>query len=161
MRHKRAGYKLGRDTDQRRGLLRNLVLSVITEERIVTTPQKAKAAKPLVEKMILDFASEQGIQRRAISDAEILERCIYPMINEGAKILEEGIALRSAAIDVVWINGYGWPIYRGGPMYYGEQVGLDRILHRMHDFESTIGPEFKPSALLERLVAEGKGFRDL
>src|SRR5271168_4356962 len=72
---------------------------------------------PLVEKIILDFASAKGVNRRAISDDEILERCLYPMINEGAKILEEGKAQRASDIDIVWINGYGWPVYRGGPMF--------------------------------------------
>jgi 3-hydroxyacyl-CoA dehydrogenase len=122
--------------------------------------RRARPSK-LVEEIILDLSARKGIGRREVTDQEILERCIYPMINEGAKILEEGKAIRASDIDIVWINGYGWPVYRGGPMYYGEQVGLDRILARMRDFESTIGPEFKPSALLERLVAEGKGFRDL
>jgi 3-hydroxyacyl-CoA dehydrogenase len=83
------------------------------------------------------------------------------MVNEGAKILEEGIAIRSSDIDIVWINGYGWPVYRGGPMFYGEQVGLSKVLERLRDYESKLGPEFKPSMLLERLAADGKGFRDL
>ena len=78
---------------------------------------------PVVEKIILDFAAKKGINRRTISDEEILERCIYPMINEGAKILEEGKAQRASDIDIVWINGYGWPVYRGGPMFYGDLIG--------------------------------------
>jgi 3-hydroxyacyl-CoA dehydrogenase len=116
---------------------------------------------PVTEKIILDLSAKQGIERRSISDEEILERCLYPMINEGAKILEEGKAIRASDIDVVWINGYGWPVYRGGPMSYGDQVGLDRVLARMKDFEARFGPQLKPAALLERLVAEGKGFKDL
>ena len=68
---------------------------------------------------------------RKISDEEILERCIYPMINEGAKILEEGKAIRSSDIDIVWINGYGFPVYRGGPMFYGDTVGADKVLAKM------------------------------
>ena len=116
---------------------------------------------PVVEKIVLDFATKQGVNRRAIGDQEILERCIYPMINEGAKILEEGKAQRASDIDIVWINGYGWPVYRGGPMFYGDTVGLDKVLAAMKRFEATMGEAFKPSALLERLVAEGKGFRDL
>jgi 3-hydroxyacyl-CoA dehydrogenase len=120
-------------------------------------------AKPsgLVEQIILDLSAKKGITRREISDQEILERCVYTMINEGAKILEEGIAIRSSDIDIVWINGYGWPVYRGGPMFYGEQVGLGKVLDRLRAYEAQYGSEFKPSALLERLVAEGKGFRDL
>ena len=116
---------------------------------------------PVVEKIVLDFAAKAGVNRRAIGDQEILERCLYPMINEGAKILEEGKALRASDIDIVWINGYGWPVYRGGPMFYGDTVGLDKVLAAMKRFEATMGESFKPSALLERLVAEGKGFRDL
>jgi 3-hydroxyacyl-CoA dehydrogenase len=83
------------------------------------------------------------------------------MINEGAKILEEGKAIRASDIDVVWVNGYGWPVYRGGPMFYGEQVGLDKVLAKMKEFQAELGDDFKPSALLERLVAEGKGFKDV
>jgi 3-hydroxyacyl-CoA dehydrogenase len=116
---------------------------------------------PVAEKIILDLSARKGIERRAISDQEILERCIYPMINEGAKILEEGKAIRASDIDIVWINGYGWPVYRGGPMFYADLVGLDKVLARMKDFEARFGPELKPAALLERLAAEGRGFKDL
>jgi len=115
---------------------------------------------PVVEKMILDYAAEKGINRRKISDDEILERCIYPMINEGAKILEEGKAIRSSDIDIVWINGYGWPVYRGGPMFYGDTVGADKVLAKMKEFQATMGDDFKPAALLEKIVAEGKKFSD-
>ncbi|MFM9864126.1 MAG: 3-hydroxyacyl-CoA dehydrogenase NAD-binding domain-containing protein [Micropepsaceae bacterium] len=116
---------------------------------------------PVAEKIILDFAAKKGVNRRKIGDEEILERCIYPMINEGAKILEEGKAIRASDIDIVWINGYGWPVYRGGPMFYGDTIGLGKVLDKMKQFEGQMGAEFKPSALLEKLVAEGKGFKDL
>ncbi len=116
---------------------------------------------PVVEKIILDFAAQQGINRRDISDEEILERCVYPMINEGAKILEEGMAIRASDVDIVWLNGYGWPLYRGGPMFYGDLIGLPKVLEKMKTFQAQMGEEFKPSALLERLVAEGKSFKDL
>ncbi len=120
-------------------------------------------AKPsaLVEKIILDFAASKGINRRAISDQEILERCLYPMVNEGAKILEEGKAQRASDIDIVWINGYGWPVYTGGPMFWADGLGLDKVLAAMKGFEAEMGEDFKPSALLEKLVAEGRGFKDL
>ena len=114
---------------------------------------------PEVEKVILDFSKTQGIERHAISDDEILERCLYPMINEGAKILDEGIAQRASDIDVVWMTGYGWPVYRGGPMHYAEAVGLDKVLDRMKSYHTKHGDDFKPSALLERLVAEHKSFK--
>ena len=83
------------------------------------------------------------------------------MVNEGAKILEEGKAQRASDIDIVWINGYGWPVYSGGPMFWADTIGLDKVLARMREFEATMGEAFKPSALLEKLVAEGKGFKDL
>lgn len=115
-------------------------------------------SSPVVEKIILDFAAKKGINRRKITDQEILERCIYPMINEGAKILEEGMAIRSSDIDIVWINGYGFPVYRGGPMFYGDTVGADKVLAKMKEFQATMGDDFKPAALLEKIVAEGKKF---
>jgi 3-hydroxyacyl-CoA dehydrogenase len=119
---------------------------------------EARNAKPspIVEKIILDFAAKKGINRRAISDEEILERCIYPMINEGAKILDEGKAQRASDIDIVWINGYGWPVYRGGPMFYADLIGPGKVLTKLKEFEATMGDDFKPAPLLERIVADGK-----
>ncbi len=87
-----------------------------------------RVPSPVAEKIIDDYAAEQGINRRTIDDAEILERCLYPMVNEGAKILAEGMAQRASDIDIVWINGYGWPVYRGGPMFWAEHdAGRDKI----------------------------------
>ncbi|HVT26304.1 MAG TPA: 3-hydroxyacyl-CoA dehydrogenase NAD-binding domain-containing protein [Rhizomicrobium sp.] len=116
---------------------------------------------PVTEQVIKDFMAKTGKNARSISDEEILERCIYPMINEGAKILEEKKAIRPSDIDVVWMNGYGWPVYRGGPMHYGDAIGLDKVLAKMKQWQAEMGDDFKPSALLEKLVAEGKKFRDL
>ncbi|HEX3653611.1 MAG TPA: 3-hydroxyacyl-CoA dehydrogenase NAD-binding domain-containing protein [Rhizomicrobium sp.] len=116
---------------------------------------------PVTTKIIEDFRAKSGTAVRQISDEEILERCIYPMINEGAKILEEGKAIRASDIDVVWLNGYGWPRYRGGPIWYGDLIGLDKVLSRMREWRDSMGDEFKPSALLEKLVSEGKSFRDV
>ena len=116
---------------------------------------------PVVEDIILKFAARKDVPRRRISDDEILERCIYPMINEGAKILEEGKAIRASDIDIIWINGYGWPVYRGGPMFYGDTIGLGTVLSRLKDLEGKRGAEFKPAAFLERLAAEGRRFQDL
>src|ERR1700678_2925177 len=83
------------------------------------------------------------------------------MINEGAKILDEGKAQRASDIDVVWINGYGWPVYRGGPMFYGDLVGPDKVLAKMKEFEATMGDDFKPARLLESVAAENKRLQDL
>ena len=116
---------------------------------------------PVTEKVIKDFIVKTGANPREVTDEEILERCIYPMINEGAKILEEGKAIRPSDIDVVWQNGYGWPVYRGGPMWYGDHVGLPKVLAKMQEFHAKMGDQFKPSPLLEKLVAEGKSFKDL
>jgi 3-hydroxyacyl-CoA dehydrogenase len=115
----------------------------------------------VTEKIIKDFVAKRGVNTRKISDEEIIERCIYPMINEGAKILAEKKAIRASDIDVVWMNGYGWPVYRGGPMFYGDQIGLDKVLKKMRVFESQMGETFKPAPLLEELVREGKKFSDL
>ena len=121
---------------------------------------EARNAKPSakVEGIIRDFAKSKGIEQRKISDAEILERLIYPMINEGAKILEEGKAQRASDIDIVWINGYGWPVYRGGPMFYADTVGLKTVLAKLKEYQAKFGDDFKPAALLEKLAAEGGTF---
>ncbi|RZI43329.1 3-hydroxyacyl-CoA dehydrogenase [Herbaspirillum sp. HC18] len=116
---------------------------------------------PVVEKVILDFAAKKGKTSREISEQEILERCIYPMINEGAKILEERKAIRASDIDVVWVNGYGWPVYRGGPMFYADTIGLDKVLVKMQEFQAAYGDDFKPAKLLVELAEQGKNFKDL
>jgi len=123
--------------------------------------QRNAKPSPITEKIIKDFMAKTGKNARTISDEEIVERTIYPMINEGAKILEEKKAIRPSDIDVVWMNGYGWPVYRGGPMFYADAIGLDKVLAKMKQWQNEMGDDFKPSALLEKLVAEGKKFRDL
>jgi 3-hydroxyacyl-CoA dehydrogenase len=119
-----------------------------------------RSAKPSahVETIIRDIAQSKGVEQRAIGDAEILERCVYPMINEGAKILEEGKAQRASDIDIVWIYGYGWPVYRGGPMFYADTVGLKTVLAKLKEYQAKLGDDFKPAALLEKLAAEGGAF---
>jgi 3-hydroxyacyl-CoA dehydrogenase len=120
---------------------------------------RERTPEPKVVELLEQLAREQGIARRAISEEEILSRCIYPMINEGAKILEEGIAIRASDIDVVWVNGYGWPVYRGGPMFYASGVGLARVVEALERFRAQDQDEFwKPAALLARLASEGKDF---
>jgi 3-hydroxyacyl-CoA dehydrogenase len=117
------------------------------------------APDPLIEELIINQSKERGFTRRAISDQEILERSLYSMINEGAKILEEGIVARPHDIDIVWIYGYGFPVYRGGPMYYADQIGLKVIYDAVLKYQQQLGEEYwKPAPLLERLAREGKGF---
>ena len=116
---------------------------------------------PIVEQAILTFSRRQGGERRSISDREILERCLYPMVNEGAKILEEGIAARAGDIDIVWIYGYGWPTWRGGPMFWADLVGLNVITEALASYELQFGDDFAASPLLRRLAAEGGGFEGL
>jgi len=115
----------------------------------------------IAAKVIEDFAARQGIVRRQVGDEEILDRILFAMVNEGAKILEEGIAARSSDIDIIWVTGYGWPKYRGGPMFWADLMGLPRVLERLKELEAAYGPEFSPSPLIERLVAGGKGFKDV
>jgi 3-hydroxyacyl-CoA dehydrogenase len=111
---------------------------------------------PEVEQLIKDFAVGKGIEQREVTDQEVLERLLYPMVNEGAKILEEGIAIRGSDIDVVWVNGYGWPLYRGGPMYWADQVGLAEVAAKIREYGERLGGRhWDPSPLLERLAEEG------
>jgi 3-hydroxyacyl-CoA dehydrogenase len=115
-----------------------------------------KSPDPEVEALIRKFGEERQIRMRDnITKEEILERCLYPMINEGFKILEEGMAIRASDIDIVWTNGYGWPVYEGGPMFYGNTIGFDKVLFWLKKAELELGPEFKPSAYLEKVVTEG------
>jgi 3-hydroxyacyl-CoA dehydrogenase len=114
---------------------------------------------PDVEKIIVDVATELGITRRHITDEEILQRLLYPMVNEGAKILDEKIAIRASDIDVIWVYGYGWPVYRGGPMFWADQVGLRVLRDTMLNFQKASGDAFwTPAPLLNRLADERKGF---
>ncbi|MGL9620575.1 3-hydroxyacyl-CoA dehydrogenase NAD-binding domain-containing protein [Bradyrhizobium sp. U531] len=117
---------------------------------------------PEVEKLIDETLARLGRKKRVVSDEEILERMMYPMINEGAKILEEGIAARPSDIDVVWLYGYGWPIYRGGPMFWADSVGLKHIADRLAFYaKETNDPSLEPAPLLKKLAAEGKTFASL
>ena len=114
---------------------------------------------PMIEELILNHSKEVGITRRVITDQEIIERAIYAMINEGAKILEEGIAARPLDIDVVWLYGYGFPIYLGGPMFYADTVGVKKVYDAILKYKDIVGAEYwTPAPLLEKLAKEGKGF---
>jgi 3-hydroxyacyl-CoA dehydrogenase len=114
---------------------------------------------PLIEELIINHSKEVGIKRREISDEEIVERAIYSMINEGAKILDEGIAARPLDIDVVWLYGYGFPVYLGGPMFYADTIGLKKVYGAILKYRDLVGAEYwTPAPLLEKLAKEGKGF---
>ena len=120
---------------------------------------RAPLPDPEIEQLIVAYAKEQGIARRQVSDQEIVERCMYALVNEGAKILEEGIALRASDIDMVYLTGYGFPLYRGGPMFYADTVGLKDVVAAMEKYAKGRNGQFwKPAALLAKLAAEGKTF---
>ena len=116
---------------------------------------------PLVEELIAAAAAEAGIERRAVSDDEIVPRCLYPLVNEGAKVLDEGIALRASDIDVVWMHGYGFPRHRGGPMFWADLVGLRTIYDTLSRLYDEHGERLEPAPLLKRLAEQGKGFADV
>ena len=113
---------------------------------------------PEVTDLVLESSKRLGIERREISDEEILQRCMYPMINEGAKILEEGIVERSSDFDLVWLYGYGFPRYRGGPMFWADQLGLDQVYEAMKRFHAEQPDWLEPAPLLEKLAKEGGTF---
>jgi 3-hydroxyacyl-CoA dehydrogenase len=115
---------------------------------------------PEVDALIEKLAGEAGIPRRTISEEEIIQRTQYALINEGAKILEEGIALRAVDIDIVYINGYGYPAWRGGPMWYADTVGLKKVYDRVAAFHAEHGELWTPAPLLKRLAGEGKTFAE-
>jgi 3-hydroxyacyl-CoA dehydrogenase len=113
---------------------------------------------PDAERIVAEYASTSGIPQRRAPAAEIVERCIYALVNEGARILEEGIALRPVDINIVYIHGYGFPAWRGGPMWYADTVGLPAVLEKIREFQARLGPDWEPAPLLERLAGEGKSF---
>jgi 3-hydroxyacyl-CoA dehydrogenase len=124
--------------------------------------KRNRTPDPQIEELIINHSRERGIARREITNQEILERALYSMINEGARILEEGIAARPADIDAVYLFGYGFPAYRGGPMFYADTVGLKPIYDAILKYQDLVGPEYwTPSPLLERLAKEGKGFHSM
>src|SRR5436190_1805619 len=120
--------------------------------------KRRPSPSPVVQRVVEDFARKQGVQRRQIGDEEIIERTIYTMVNEGAKILEEGIAQRASDIDVVWVYGYGWPVYRGGPMFWADSIGLAKIVDGLKRQEERMKPEFSFSKLLLDKTEKGEKF---
>ena len=115
---------------------------------------------PAVAELVRKRAAEAGIKQRQISAEEIVDRCIYALVNEGARILEEGYALRAVDIDIIYLNGYGFPAYRGGPMWYADTVGLKKVYDRISEFHRQHGELWTPAPLLKQLAEEGKGFKD-
>lgn len=127
-------------------------------------PEGARAGErdPEVEALIACISKEQGVTRRRFTESEILARLLDPMVNEGARILEEGIATRPGDIDIIWLNGYNWPAWRGGPMHWADTVGLDVIVKRLEEQAAEGGDTaLEPAPLLRKLAAEGKTFSGL
>jgi len=120
--------------------------------------KRRPSPSPVVQQIIEDFAAKQGVTRRQIDDEEIVERTLYTMVNEGAKILEEGMAQRASDIDVVWVYGYGWPVYRGGPMCWADTEGLPKIVEGLKRQEERMGSDFSFSKLLLEKAEKGERF---
>jgi 3-hydroxyacyl-CoA dehydrogenase len=122
--------------------------------------QRRAAADPAVGELIRQWVEEAGIVQRQISAAEITDRCLYALVNEGARILEEGFALRASDIDIIYINGYGFPAHRGGPMWHADTVGLKRVYDRICEFHRQHGEIWRPAPLLKQLAEQGKTFAE-
>ena len=110
--------------------------------------------------MIADYRSEAGITARKVSDDEVVERCMLALVNEGARILEEGIAARASDIDIAYLNGYGYPLHRGGPMLYADLTGLPNVVRSLRRFAAEPGADasWQPAPLLVKLADEGRNF---
>jgi len=113
-----------------------------------------------VDELVRKWVQEAGIAQRQISASEITARCIYALVNEGARILQEGYALRASDIDIIYLNGYGFPAYRGGPMWYADTVGLKQVYDRVCELHRQHGETWRPAPLLQQLALEGKTFAD-
>jgi 3-hydroxyacyl-CoA dehydrogenase len=120
--------------------------------------KRRPSPSPKVQEIIEDFRAKAGVTAREISGQEIVERTLYTMVNEGAKILEEGMAQRASDVDVVWIYGYGWPVYRGGPMFWADTEGLTKIVDGLRAQQERMGNDFSFSQLLLDKAAKGEKF---
>ena len=118
------------------------------------------AFDPEVAALVKKWAAENSVRQRTISPEEIVDRCIYALVNEGARILEDGFALRAVDIDIIYINGYGFPAYRGGPMWYADTVGLKKVYDRVLEFHQQLGELWEPAPLLKQLAEQGKTFAE-
>jgi 3-hydroxyacyl-CoA dehydrogenase len=119
---------------------------------------RTRTTDPLIEQLAEEEAKKRGITRRAVSDEEIIARITTALANEGARVLEEKYATRAGDIDIIYAYGFGFPRHRGGPMFYADTVGLDTVLARVREYRARFGDYWEPAPLLERLVAEGRGF---
>jgi 3-hydroxyacyl-CoA dehydrogenase len=122
--------------------------------------KRTTSSDPEVTALIKKWVTDAGTPQRQISDQEIVDRCLYALVNEGARILEEGYALRASDIDIIYLNGYGFPAHRGGPMWYADTVGLKNVLARIEEFHQTHGELWQPAPLLKQLADQGKTFAD-
>ena len=115
---------------------------------------------PEIQEIVAEQARAEGIEQREIGAVEILDRTLFGLVNEGARILEEGYALRASDIDVVYLNGYGFPVFRGGPMWYADTVGLKKVYDRVLEFEQRHGHWWRPAPLLKELAEAGSTFAE-
>jgi 3-hydroxyacyl-CoA dehydrogenase len=122
--------------------------------------QRRAITDPEITALVRKWAAEAAVPQRQISSEEIVDRCLYALVNEGARILEEGYALRAVDIDIIYLNGYGYPAYRGGPMWYADTVGLKKVYERVCEFHRQHGETWEPAPLLKQLAEQGKGFAD-
>jgi len=122
--------------------------------------QRRAMPNPEVEQLVRKWAAEAKIPQRKIPADEIVDRCVYALVNEGARILEEGYALRAVDIDIIYLNGYGFPAYRGGPMWYADTVGLKKVYDRVREFHQQHGEIWEPAPLLKQLAEQGKTFAE-
>jgi 3-hydroxyacyl-CoA dehydrogenase len=122
--------------------------------------QRHATPDPVVDEYLRKWVAEAGVPQRKISTEEITDRCLYALVNEGARILEEGYAVRASDIDIIYLNGYGFPAYRGGPMWYADAIGLKQVYERISEFERQHGQIWEPAPLLKRLAEQGKTFAD-
>jgi 3-hydroxyacyl-CoA dehydrogenase len=166
-----AGLDIGAAVRKARGTVAPIADAVVAAGRLGQKTSKGyydydenrkRMPSKEVEQIILDTAEKMQVRRRKIEDQEILERLLLPMVNEGARILEEGVASRPIDIDVIFVNGFGWPAFRGGPMFWADRMGLKAVRDRLaHYAEATGDRNLQPSALIEKLAAEGGSFATL
>ena len=166
-----AGLDIGAAVRKARGTVAPIADAVVARGRFgqktskgwyMYDEKRVRHVDPEVEAIILDVAEKMQVRRRKIDDQEILERMLLPMVNEGARILEEGVASRAIDIDVIFCNGFGWPAWRGGPMHWADSVGLDVIVARLEALAQETGDRtLEPASLLRTLAAEGKSFADM